>query len=86
MAFDLGSKAEGVTDRVLGLVVVIAILGGTIALVFTNLGVLVGAFSNPSLNNTTLNAIVPVLGLVCGITAVFGVVRLVKHATAGGES
>lgn len=86
MAFDLGSKAEGVMDKVLGFVVVLALIGGTIALVFTNLGTVLTAFAAPDTGNTTLDAIIPILGLVVGVIVVFGIVGLIRRAVSTNES
>src|SRR5438105_2860878 len=48
-------KSEKAIDGMLGLIVVLALAGGTIALVFTNLGTVMAAFASPSTGNTTLN-------------------------------
>jgi hypothetical protein len=78
---DISEKSESTINAVLGLVVVLALLGGTIALVFTNLDTLVEAFQNFTSSNTTLQAIVPIFGLVLGVFIVLGIVRLVRRST-----
>lgn len=83
MAFDLGSKAESALDGMLGIVVVLALIGGTISLVFANLGDVIAAFENPATGNVVLDGILPVLGLVVGIIVAFGVVRKIR---AGAEA
>lgn len=87
MAFDLAGKSESVMDKVLTFVVVLALIGGTIALVFTNLGTVITAFKSPDTGNDTLDSIIPILGLVVGVIVVFGIVRLIKKAVgAEGEA
>lgn len=78
---DISGKAESTINAVLGFVVVLALLGGTIALVFTNMNTLVGAFQNFTSGNATLQALVPIFGLVLGIGIVLGIVGLVRRAT-----
>lgn len=78
MAFDLGSKAESALDGMLGLVVILALVGGTIALVFTNLGDVIAAFASPDTGSVVLDGILPTLGLVVGIIVSFGVVRRIR--------
>ncbi len=78
---DLSEKAESTINTVLGFIVVLALLGGTIALVFTNLDTLVGAFQNFTSENPVLAALVPIFGLVLGVLIVLGIVKLVKKST-----
>lgn len=81
MADALSDKTESTINAVLGFIVVLAILGGTIALVFTNLETLVVAFQNFTSENATLAALVPIFGLVLGVLIVLGIVRLVRRTT-----
>ncbi len=85
MPADLYGASEGVIGKVLTFVVVLAILGGTIALVFTNLGTVMAAFTAPDTGNDTLDTIIPVLGLVLGVTVVFGLVAIATRAVKGSE-
>jgi len=78
---DLSEKAETTINAVLGFIVVLALLGGTIALVFTNLDTLVSAFQDFTSDDPTLAALVPIFGLVLGVLIVLGIVRLVKKST-----
>lgn len=78
---DISGKAESTINAVLGFIVVLALLGGTIALIFTNLDTLVAAFENFTSSNATLAALVPIFGLVLGVTIVLGVVALVRRST-----
>lgn len=78
---DLSERTESTINAVLGFVVVLAILGGTIALVFTNLETLVVAFENYTSANATLQALVPIFGLVLGVLIVLGIVKLVRRST-----
>jgi len=78
----LEATANGTIEKVLGFIVVLAILGGTIALVFSNLDTLVSAFEDFTSDNAVLAALVPVFGLVLGIGVVLGIVKLVKRATS----
>lgn len=85
MALFDGNVFEGVLGKVLTLIVVFAILGGTATVFFTNLKSLVTAFSNTSATgNTTADSIVPILGLVVAIVGVFALVKLVQ-SSAGKE-
>lgn len=77
----LSGKAEGTLDAVIGFIVVLAILGGTVALIFTNLDTLVEAFEGFTSNNTVLAALVPIFGLVLGVLVVLGIVKLVRRFT-----
>lgn len=77
----LEASANGTIEKVLAFIVVLAILGGTIALVFTNLDTLVTAFENFTSSNAVLAALVPVFGLVLGIGVILGIVKLVKRST-----
>lgn len=83
MAFDLSGAAEGVLARVITFIVVLAVVGGTIGLVFTNLGDVVAAFATPATGDATLDAIIPILGLVVGFGVVFGIVGLILNSTKG---
>ncbi len=85
MAYDIAGASEGVIGKVLTLVVVLAILGGTIALVFTNLGTVIAEFTGASTGSDTLDSIIVVLGLVVGITVVFGLVGVIAKAVKGSE-
>lgn len=78
---DLSAQAEDTITKVIGFIVVLALLGGTVALVFTNLNTLVDAFQNYTSNNTVLQALVPIFGLVLGVFIVLGIVKLVRHST-----
>jgi hypothetical protein len=78
---DISGKAESTINAVLGFIVVLALLGGTIALIFTNLETLVAAFENFTSSNATLAALVPIFGLVLGVAIVLGVVALVRRST-----
>lgn len=83
MAFSgLSNKAEGVIEAVIGFIVVLAILGGTVALIFTNMSTLVDAFEAFTSNSTVLQALVPIFGLVLGVLIVLGIVKLVKRFTS----
>ena len=83
MAFSgLSNKAEGVIEAVIGFIVVLTILGGTIALIFTNMSTLVDGFEAFTSNNTVLQALVPIFGLVLGVLIVLGIVKLVKRFTS----
>ncbi len=82
---DLYGASEGVIGKILAFVVVLAIVGGTIALVFTNLGTVMAAFTTPDTGNDTLDAIIPVLGLVLGVSVVFGIVAIVSKAVKSNE-
>lgn len=77
----LSGMTEGVIGKVLGFIVVLAILGGTIALVFTNLNTLVDAFENFTSNSTVLAALVPIFGLVIGVLIVLAIVKLIRNFT-----
>lgn len=77
---DLASGAENTIDKVLTFIVVLALLGGTIGLVFTNLNTLVDAFQQFTSNNTVLQAIVVIFGLVIGVFVVLGIVKLVRKS------
>lgn len=81
MADGLSDKTESTINAVLGFIVVLAILGGTIALVFTNLDTLVSAFENFTSSNATLQLLVPIFGLVLGVLIVLGIVKLVRRST-----
>ncbi len=78
---DLSERTESTINSVLGFIVVLALLGGTIALVFTNLDTLVTAFENFTSSNATLQALVPIFGLVLGVLIVLGIVKLVRKST-----
>lgn len=78
---DLSSVAEDTITKVIGFIVVLALLGGTIALVFTNLNTLVDAFLDYTSNSTVLQALVPIFGLVLGVFIVLGIVKLVRRST-----
>jgi hypothetical protein len=79
---DLTEKSESTINAVLGFIVVLAILGGTIALVFTNMDAVVGAFSGyTNADSATLAALVPIFGLVLGVLIVLGIVKLVRKST-----
>lgn len=78
---DLSERTESTINSVLGFIVVLALLGGTIAIVFTNLDTLVNAFQNFTSSNPTLEAIVPIFGLVLGVLIVLGIVKLVRRST-----
>lgn len=78
---DLAEKSESTINAVLGFIVVLALLGGTIALVFTNLDTLVSAFEDFTSDNATLQALVPIFGLVLGVLIVLGIVKLVRKST-----
>jgi len=80
---DLYGASEGVIGKVLAFVVVLAIVGGTIALVFTNLGSVITEFESATTGNATLDAIIPILGLVVGVGVVFGIVAIIVKATKG---
>lgn len=75
----LSGKTEGVLDRVLGIIVILAILGGTITLVFSNMDSVINAFTDYSGNSTVLNALVPVFGLVLGVLIVLGIVKVIRR-------
>lgn len=77
----LGDMAENTIARVLGLIVVLALLGGTIALVFTNMDTLIDAFSGYNGSDPVVTAIVGIFGLVLGVFIVLGIVRIVQRAT-----
>lgn len=77
---DLSAQAESTITKVIGFIVVLALLGGTIALVFTNLNTLVDAFQDYTSNNTVLAALVPIFGLVLGVFIVLGIVKLVRSS------
>lgn len=77
----LGGMTEDVIGKVLGFIVVLAILGGTIALVFTNLNTLVDAFEGFTSNSTVLAALVPIFGLVLGVLIVLGIVKIIQRFT-----
>lgn len=82
MADGLSDKAESTINAVLGFIVVLAILGGTIALVFTNMDTLTSAFLNyTNADSSTLEALVPIFGLVLGVLIVLGIVKLVRKGT-----
>ena len=82
MADGLTDKTESTINAVVGFIVVLAILGGTIALVFTNMDTVVAAFSNyTNPDSATLEALVPIFGLVLGILIVLGIVKLVRRST-----
>lgn len=78
MARGIGGAAEGLIGNVVRFVVVLAILGATVGLVFTNIGDVLGVFENNAsdLNNSVLTAIAPTLGLLLGVGFVFGLVKL----------
>lgn len=76
----LEAQADKTINSVLGIVVILAILGGTIALVFTNLNTVVSAFEDYTGDNAVLQALVPVFGLVVGIGIVLGLAKLVRRA------
>lgn len=78
---DLSERTESTINSVLGFIVVLALLGGTIALVFTNLDTLVTAFENFTSSNATLQTLVPIFGLVLGVLIVLGIVKLVRKST-----
>lgn len=81
MALFASSAFEGVLGKVLTLIVVFAILGGTATVFFTNLKSLVTAFSNTSATgNTTADSIVPIMGLVVAILGVFALIKLVQRS------
>lgn len=77
----ISDLTEGVIGRILAFIVVLAILGGTVALVFTNLNTLVDAFENFTSNNSVLVALVPIFGLVIGVLIVLAIVKLVRDST-----
>lgn len=77
---DLSAQAESTITKVIGFIVVLALLGGTIALVFANLNTLVDAFQDYTSNNTVLAALVPIFGLVLGVFIVLGIVKLVRSS------
>lgn len=81
MADGLSERTESTINAVLGFIVVLALLGGTVALVFTNMNTLVTAFENFTSDNATLQALVPIFGLVLGVLIVLGIVKLVRRST-----
>lgn len=83
MAFDIGSKAEGTAGKTIGLVVILAIIGGTLGGIFSNLGVVVGEFTNVSTGNAVLDTIISSgLVLLVGVAVVFGIVKLIQRAAS----
>lgn len=82
----LDNVAESTVGKVLGLIVVLAILGGTIAIVFTNLSSVMDAFSAPTpTGNTTVDAILPVFAILIGLAVALGLVAIVLRAGKGGS-
>lgn len=80
MAFDLAGKAESTLDKFIGFVVILAIAGATITLIFQNLADVTTAFNDPGTNNTVVDALGPVLGIVLGVFALFGLVKIIRDA------
>lgn len=77
--------ADRTANKTIGLVVVLAIIGGTIGSVFTNLGTIVAEFLNISTGSTVIDTIVSsALVLLVGFAVVFGIVRLIQNA-AGSD-
>lgn len=83
MAFDIQSKAVKVVGAIIGFIVVLAIAGATVGDVFTNLGTVVTEFTNATTGNATLDAIIPVLGILVGLGVVFGLVTLLTRSSGG---
>lgn len=77
---DLSATAENTVERIIGVIVVLAIIGATAALMFTNLGVVLDVFTSVDTGNTVLDAVIPVLAIPLGLTVVFGLYKLVRGA------
>ncbi len=82
MALDIGTKAEDSANKTIGLVVVLAIIGGTIGSIFTNLGSVISNFTGVSTGLPLLDDIIAgALALLVGILVVFGVIKMIQRAT-----
>ncbi len=78
---DITNVAEGTIGKVLGLIIVLAVLGGTIGLVFTNLSTVIDAFNATTpTGDPVADAIIPVLGILVAVGVVLGLVALVLRA------
>jgi hypothetical protein len=81
MAFST-SAVEKPLDKVLTVIIVFAILGGTATVFFTNLKSLVTAFNNTSATgNTTVDGFISIFGLIVAVVGVFALIRLVQNST-----
>lgn len=80
---DISNVAESTVGKVLGLIVVLAILGGTIALVFTNLGTVIAAFEGATTGNAVVDAVAPVFAIVIGLAVLLGLAALAIKAGKG---
>jgi len=76
------SAVEKPLDRVLTVIIVFAILGGTATVFFTNLKSLVTAFNDTSATgNTTVDGFIGIFGLIVAVLGVFALIRLVQAST-----
>lgn len=82
----LSGQAEDAANRTISLTVVLAILGGTIGGVFTNLGTVMQEFANVSTGNVILDSIITGgLALLVGVGIVFGIVKIAQRAGGGSD-
>lgn len=81
MAFALSEMTGTVIAKVVGLIVVLAILGATIGDVFTNMDLVVNEFATyTNVNSAVLSSLIPVFAIVVGIGIVLGIVGLTQRA------
>lgn len=83
MAFDLTGKAESTLDKFVNYIVILAIAGATITLIFQNLATVTTAFNDPGTNNTVVDALGPVLGIVMGVLGLFGLIKVIREGLEG---
>lgn len=79
----LENVAESTVGKVIGLIVVLAILGGTISLVFSNMGDVMTAFETSATGNATVDAVAPVFAILIGLGILLGLVTLALKAGKG---
>lgn len=80
----LGFNVDGTTNKIIGAVLAIAIVGGFMTTYFDNLTTIVGGLANGTFTtgSTTVDALLPVFALLLGILAVMGLVRLIARAVS----
>lgn len=83
---DITSSADKTMNKALSVVIVLAIIGATIGLMFTNLGNIIANFTNVDTGNETVDLIInSALVLVVGLSVPLGIVKLVQKSTNVGK-
>ena len=82
MPLEIEDTAEHVLAKVLGLIILFALLGGLAVSFFASVKTLVTAFNDTSATgNTTMDGVIAVFGLIVAVIAVFAIIKLLQHTT-----